>query len=85
MASVNFHKVTTLPATLNADSVYYVTGSAGVTEQIVTSTTGTSRQVAPVGTVAPPVVSAATSTAGTSDVRARADHTHGIQHYHQQL
>lgn len=78
MANVNFHKVTTLPGTLNSDSVYYVTGSAGVVEEFVTSTTGVSRQVAPVGTVAPPVVNAATSTAGTSDVRARADHTHGI-------
>ena len=78
MASVNFHKVTTLPGTLSSDAVYYLTGSAGVAEEFVTSTTGASRQVAPVGTVAPPVVSAATSTAGTSDVRARADHTHGI-------
>ena len=62
MASVNFHKVTALPGSLSSNAVYYVTGSAGVTEQFVTSTTGTSRQVAPVGTVAPPVVSAATST-----------------------
>ncbi len=79
MTAVNFNKVTALPGTPGNSAIYYIaSATAGVVEEIVTSTTGTTRQVAPVGSVAPPLITAATSTAGTSDVRARADHTHGL-------
>lgn len=78
MTQVKFNKVTALPGTLDNSSIYYLTGSAGVVEQFVTSTTGSSRQVAPVSSVAPPLTTAVTSAAGSSDVRARADHSHGL-------
>jgi hypothetical protein len=78
MTALSFNKVTALPGTLVNSAIYYVTGSAGVVEEIVTSTTGTTRQVAPVSSVAPPLTTATTSTAGASDVRARADHSHGL-------
>jgi hypothetical protein len=78
MTAVSFNKVTSLPVTLANSSIYYLATSAGVVEQFVTSTTGDTRQVAPVGSVAPPLTTATTSTAGTSDARARADHSHGL-------
>jgi hypothetical protein len=78
MTSVSFNKVTALPVTLANSSIYYLATSPGVVEEFVTSTTGATRQVAPVSSVAPPLTTATTSTAGASDVRARADHSHGL-------
>jgi hypothetical protein len=80
MANVKFHKVTTLPATLEADSIYYVTGVGATTaeEWVVGTTPSVARQVAPLSGTAPPNVSTTTSTIGTSELRARADHTHGL-------
>jgi hypothetical protein len=78
MTAVSFNKVTSLPGTPINSAIYYLTGSAGVVEEFVTSTTGVTRQVAPVSGVAPPLTTATTSAAGTSDVRARADHSHGL-------
>lgn len=77
MAAIQFHKTNTLPGTLANSSVYFIPGSTGVVEQIITGTTGAARYVAPVGNTTPANI-AATGNAGTSDVRARADHTHGL-------
>lgn len=80
MTQISFNKVTALPGTLENSAVYYVASATpGVVEEIVTSTTGSVRQVAPIGSVAPPLITATTSTVGTSGVRARADHTHGLE------
>jgi len=78
--TVKFHKVTTLPGTLEANSIYYVTGAGATTAEqwVVGTTPSVARQVAPLSGTAPPNVSTTTSTIGTSELRARADHTHGL-------
>ena len=44
MATVNFHAVTALPATLANDSIYFVTTGTNQMEVYVTSTSGAARR-----------------------------------------
>ena len=79
MTAVTFAKVTALPATPANSAMYFVpTATTGTTKAYITSSAGVPWEIAPLATTAPPLVTSAVSLAGSADLYARADHSHGI-------
>lgn len=79
MTQINFNKVTALPATPANSAVYFMpSATTGAVKAYITSSAGVPWEVAPLTTTSPPLVTSATSLAGTSDKYAREDHSHGI-------
>ena len=79
MTAITFSKSTALPATPANSAVYFVpSATTGAVKAYITSSAGVPWEVAPLTTVAPPLVASAASLAGTSDKYAREDHSHGI-------
>ena len=79
MTAITFSKSTALPATPANSAVYFVpSATTGAVKAYVTSSAGVPWEVAPLTTTSPPLVTSATSLAGTSDKYAREDHSHGI-------
>lgn len=79
MTVVTFAKVTALPATPANSAMYFVpTETTGTAKAYITSSAGVPWEIAPLTSIAPPLVSSAVSLVGSSDNYARADHSHGI-------
>lgn len=79
MTVVTFAKVTSLPATPANSAMYFVPSeTTGASKAYITSSAGVPWEIAPLATTAPPLVTSAVSLAGTADLYARADHSHGI-------
>ena len=79
MTAITFSKSTALPATPANSAVYFVpSATSGAVKAYVTSSAGVPWEVAPMATTAPPLVTSAVSLAGSADLYARADHSHGI-------
>lgn len=79
MTQISFNKVTALPATPANSAMYFVpSATVGASKAYITSSAGVPWEIAPLTTTAPPLVTSAVSLAGSADMYARADHSHGI-------